>query len=56
MRIERAQNICQEQDAAVAAAELAQLNADQDYISMMTGVEFEEETEGISHEQEVQFG
>nr|DAI85631.1 MAG TPA: hypothetical protein [Caudoviricetes sp.] len=53
MRIERAQNICQEQDAAVAAAELAQIKADQDYISMMTGVEVEEETEEMSYGQEV---
>lgn len=53
MRIERAQNICQEQDATVAAAELAQIKADQDYISMMTGVEVEEETEEMSYEQEV---
>lgn len=53
MRIERAQNICQEQDTAVSAAELAQIKADQDYISMMTGVEIEEETEEISYGQEV---
>lgn len=53
MRFERAQNICQEQDAAVAAAELAQIKADQDYISMMTGVEVEEETEEMSYGQEV---
>lgn len=53
MRFERAKNICQEQDTAVAAAELAQLKADQDYISMMTGVEIEEETEEMSYGQEV---
>lgn len=53
MRLEKAQNICAEQDAAVQAAELAQIKADQDYISMMTGVEVEEETEEMSHEQEV---
>lgn len=53
MRIERAQNICQEQDTAVAAAELAQIKADQDYISMMTSVEIEEETEEMSYGQEV---
>ena len=53
MRIERAQNICQEQDTAVAAAELAQIKADRDYISMMTGVEVEEETEEMSYGQEV---
>lgn len=53
MRVEKTQNICQEQDAAVAAAELAQIKADQDYISMMTGVDFEEETEEMSHGKEV---
>ena len=53
MRVEKAQNICQEQDAALTAAALAQLKADQDYIGMMTGVEIEEETEEMSHEQEV---
>lgn len=53
MRMDKAQNICQEQDAAVAAAELAQLKADQDYIGMMTGVEFEDESEGEHYEQEV---
>lgn len=53
MRIEKSQNICQEQDTALAAAALAQLKADQDYIGMMTGVEVEEETEEMNHEQEV---
>ena len=52
MRLEKAQNICAEQDAAAQAAELAQLKADQEYIGMMTGVELEE-TEDMNHEQEV---
>lgn len=45
MRMDKAQNICQEQDATVQAAVLAQMKADQEYMSMMTGVELEEETE-----------
>lgn len=52
MRLEKAQNICAEQEAAAQAAELAQLKADQEYIGMMTGVELEE-TEELNHEQEV---